>query len=298
MTISTTGKTNPLLPSFSVVLGGIMWGLFWLPLREVGSGGLTGVWPGALIYLGLCVVMVPVLIAKRAALSGVNWLSLVWCGLFTGSAFTLYSISLFLTDVVRSILLFYMTPIWSTLLGVLFLKEQLTWNRLAALVLGLAGLLTILGIGIQVPWPRNVGDWLALIAGVTWAYGCYCMYKLEDSGVLGQMLTFSFGSLVVSIGIIAFGGAALSPEVNLDAIVAAIPTAIAVIVFVVPMLFLTLWPATILSPGRVGLLLMGEVVVGVLSAALLTHEPFGTREFVGALLIVSAGFVEVMKKPG
>ena len=34
-----------------------------------------------------------------------------------------------LTDVVRAILLFYMSPLWSTLLGVLVLKEQLTVNR-------------------------------------------------------------------------------------------------------------------------------------------------------------------------
>lgn len=285
-----------LLPSLAVVLGGVMWGLFWIPLREVGSDGLTGVWPGALIYSGLCLVLLPVLAVKRKTLVGINWLAFAWCGLFTGAAFTLYSISLFLTDVVRSILLFYMTPIWSTILGVLFLGERLTWNRGIALLLGLAGLLTILGVGAQIPWPKNIGDWLALIAGMTWAYGCYCMYKLEGSGVFGQLLTFSFGSLFVSVGFIIFGGVALSPPVEFRELTTAIPTAIAVIIFVLPMLLLTLWPATVLSPGRVGLLLMGEVVVGVVSAAILTNEAFGLREFVGALLIVSAGFVEVAKR--
>ena len=59
------------------------------------------------------------------------------------------------------------------------------------------------------------------------------------------------------------------------------------------MLFLTIWPATLLSPGRVGILLMGELVVGVSSAALLSGEPFGFRELLGTLLIISAGAVEV-----
>jgi len=52
----------------------------------------------------------------------------------------------------------------------------------------------------------------------------------------------------------------------------------------------------VLSPGRVGMLLMVEVLVGVGSAALLTDEAFGIREMAGALLIVSAAVVEVVRQ--
>jgi hypothetical protein len=34
-----------------------------------------------------------------------------------------------------------------------------------------------------------------------------------------------------------------------------------------PITYLTIWPTTVLSPGRVGMLLMVEVIVGVASAA-------------------------------
>ena len=63
-----------------------------------------------------------------------------------------------------------------------------------------------------------------------------------------------------------------------------------------PITYLTIWPATVLSPGRVGMLLMVEVLVGVGSAALLTDETFGIREMAGALLIISAGVVEVVRQ--
>ena len=63
-----------------------------------------------------------------------------------------------------------------------------------------------------------------------------------------------------------------------------------------PITYLTIWPATVLSPGRVGMLLMVEVLVGVGSAALLTDETFGVREIAGALLIISAGVVEVVRQ--
>jgi drug/metabolite transporter (DMT)-like permease len=63
-----------------------------------------------------------------------------------------------------------------------------------------------------------------------------------------------------------------------------------------PITYLTIWPATVLSPGRVGMLLMVEVIVGVVSAAILTDEPFGVREFAGTVLIISAGVVEVLRQ--
>jgi drug/metabolite transporter (DMT)-like permease len=45
-------------------------------------------------------------------------------------------------------------------------------------------------------------------------------------------------------------------------------------------------------------LLMSEVVVGAISAALLSGEMFGAREALGTLLIIAAALFEVLgKKP-
>jgi drug/metabolite transporter (DMT)-like permease len=43
-----------------------------------------------------------------------------------------------------------------------------------------------------------------------------------------------------------------------------------------------------------GILLQLEAVVGIGSAALLAGEPFGARQALGALLVISAGLVEVI----
>ena len=59
---------------------------------------------------------------------------------------------------------------------------------------------------------------------------------------------------------------------------------------------MTLYGAQRLTPGRVGILLLGEVVVGVASAALLTDEPFGWREGLGTALILGAALAEVAKQ--
>jgi drug/metabolite transporter (DMT)-like permease len=68
--------------------------------------------------------------------------------------------------------------------------------------------------------------------------------------------------------------------------------ALAALVWLLPLTWLLLWGARFLEPGRVSLLLLLEVAVAAISAALLAGEPFGLREAVGCVLIVAAGALE------
>ena len=161
------------------------------------------------------------------------------------------------------------------------------------LILGLGGLFTVLGGDQGIPLPRNVGDWLALVSGVTWAFGSLGLYRAQGVPIPGQVFAFVTGALIVAgVGILVefqFGQMAPSAEI----LTGAAPYAALSVVFILPMLFLTIWPATLLSPARVGLLLMSEVVVGLFSAALFSGEPFGWRELLGAMLIVGAAVLEM-----
>ena len=60
----------------------------------------------------------------------------------------------------------------------------------------------------------------------------------------------------------------------------------------IPTVLLSLYGAREVEPGRVAILLMLEVVIGVGSAAMLANEPFGVREIIGALFILSASLYE------
>ncbi|HSF96658.1 MAG TPA: DMT family transporter [Thermohalobaculum sp.] len=282
-----------LLPSLGIVLGGALWGLFWLPVRALGEMGLEGAWPGAMIYLGCTAALTPVVVLRwRQLIRHARVLAV--CGLLTGTAFATYSASLLMTEVVRVILLFYLTPVWATLMGIAFLGERLTLGRAVALVMGVGGMLVVLGIGERLPWPHNLGDWLALASGVAWAWGSMELYRSGGVPVVEQITAFVLGSLAVTFAGIIFGGAAFGGWPPLADLGAAVPLGFLAGLYVVPMLVLTIWPATLLSPGRIGILLMSDVVVGVISAALLSGEPFGLREALGTVLIVGAAVVEVL----
>ena len=284
---------NPAAAAVGLAVGGLFWGLYWMPLRALSELGMGGAWPGAFVFSGTAMLLAPLIWHRRAGLRA-NWWELVSCGLLTGAAFSLFSTAIILTDVLRAIVLFYLTPVWGTLLGLAFLGERLTTARLAALALGITGLLIMLGLGAGWPVPRSLGDSLALASGMVWALGSLRLYQARHISMSEQVIAFVVGGLVIALATITLGGAALNPIGGPQVFAAAIVPLAVISLFVVPTLFLTVWPATVLPPARVGLILMTEIVVGVISAALFAGEAFGWREAVGSLMIVSAGLVEVL----
>jgi drug/metabolite transporter (DMT)-like permease len=198
-----------------------------------------------------------------------------------------------MTEVVRALLLFYLTPIWSTLLGIMLLGERVTVGRLAAIVLGFMGLLVVLDLGVGFPWPRNLGDALGLAAGMFWSYGTVKLFQDNTVGTYELVLVFVVGGAVVLAFAVLFGGAVFGSPPSLSEVRNALPLMLFAGLYTLPMFFLTIWPARLISPARVGILLMGEVVVGVGSAALFSGEPFGLREAIGTILILSAAAVEI-----
>lgn len=278
--------------AIAIVVGGALWGLIWIPIRAIEQAGLPGAWAGFSLYLAAVTLMIPVLVLLRARPLA-HLAVLIPCGLLTGCAFSLYSTSLVLTDVIRSVLLFYLSPIWSTLLGIAFLGERLTPARIGALVLGLGGLIVIMGVGAFGRAP-NLGDVLALISGISWALGSFFLYRAGTVAVTEQVFAFVFGALVVTGLTLLIGGAGIGGSFSGTHLRLAAPWFLITGLIVIPMLFLTIWPATVLTPARLGLLLMSDIVVGVFSAALWSGEPFGWREGLGTLMIVGAGFIEVL----
>ena len=66
------------------------------------------------------------------------------------------------------------------------------------------------------------------------------------------------------------------------------------LIWLLPIIGLTVYGASRLDPGRVAIFLMLEIVIGLASAAWLLDEPFGMRESIGAALIVAAMLAEVL----
>jgi len=285
---------NPMQASFAVLLGGSLWGLYWIPIRWLDGIGFSGPWAGIALNIAGLLLLLPFVYGARQQLAQ-HWRIFLMSGLIAGTAFALFTISLSSTHVAKSILLFYLTPVWSTILGRLFLGEKLTLMRFITLALGLGGMATVLGGGAALPIPQSLGEWFALTSGVLWAFATLGLFKSKGAPIAGQLFAFLFGATCI----LFLGSITLGYSVNFNTDQNALPILLGIaflgIFYILPMIWLTIYPATLLSPVRVGLLLMSEVLVGLSSAALLSGDPFGWREAIGGALIVSATIFEIFR---
>ena len=286
---------SDLLPSVALAFGAALWGLYWIPVRGIEQAGVAAFWTGPTIFAASTIAFIPLLILRFRNYVA-HWRHILLPGLLAGFAFALYIASLNLTDVVRAILLFYLSPLWSTLLGMLMLQERLTVNRVFALLLAFCGLYIVLVVDNGLPWPRNTGDWFALLSGLCWSIASVKLFQDGARMVLEKVITFVVCALFMSLLLVLWQQGDFSGAPDVVTLLAGWQWILLIALLMLPITWLTIWPATLLSPGRVGMLLLCEVLVGATSAALLLDEPFGLRELSGAVLIVSAGIVEVVRQ--
>ena len=286
---------SDLVPSVCLLVAATLWGLYWIPVRGIEQAGVHAFWTGPVIFAASSILFAPFFLLRYRVFLD-NWRSILLPGVLSGLTFALYIASINLTDVVRAILLFYMSPLWSTLLGVLILKERLTANRVIALLLAFTGLYVVLAVDGKFPVPSNVGDWFALISGFCWSVASVKLFQGGARLILEKTTVFVFFALLTSLILIFWQQGNLQGSPDMADLLEGWYWIAIVAFFMLPIIYFTIWPATLLSPGRVGMLLMGEVVVGVASAAILIDETFGARELTGTLLIVSAAVVEVVRQ--
>lgn len=104
-----------------------------------------------------------------------------------------------LIPLVQVISLEFTTPLWVALLAPLFLKERMTWNRLAAAVLGFAGVMLVLRPGMV---PLSEGTVSAIIAALGFA-GSMILTKRLSMTEKPLAILFYMGVVQLPIALIA-----------------------------------------------------------------------------------------------
>lgn len=280
------------LPSVAATTVAAMWGIFWMPLRRVEALGAEGPWATLLTVLCGLLAMAPFAWALRARLCATGRRTVI-STMLGGASFVLYSNALLYGHVAVVILLFYLTPIWSTLIGRFWFGWPIRWWRYLAIVLGMVGIgLVLVGSG-GVPLPQSLGDWLGLAAGMLWSVASTGMHTEEHGGPVESNTFLLIGAAVTAV---LFLPLAPSPPITasgeLPLLIGWVAT-LGVVWWAISMLAIV-WATQRLEPARVGILFMSEVVVGAISAALFADEPFGAAVAVGAVLVIAAGLLETL----
>jgi drug/metabolite transporter (DMT)-like permease len=276
-----------------VFLSAGAWGLYWLPQRMLLDAGMTGGWGTVAQYVISLVVLLPIAIWRL--LSGKQIGLRHWvCGLLLGSGAVFYANSFLVTDVIRALVFFYLTPLWATLIETVFLKRRVGWSRVATVALALLGVWIAIGTDLGIPVPIYLGDWFGLLAGFLIAAGAARTEIEQPEGVFPLLFMVIFFGLIATIYQYPMLSSVIGDVPSLEIAVSSLPFLLGLsLLFVLPTTAVLFWSPPKIGTGVFGILILSELVVGVLSAALLTDEAFGWPQAVGATLIVVAGVAEV-----
>lgn len=305
MTSSGNGRPVHLMwgwlrPDLAVLFSAGMWGTMWIPARAISNGGLDSGLAAALSTLVALVALVPHVLRNRGALvfSRQIW----WVSFLLGFGVALYWEAMVRGNVARVVLLFYMMPIWTVILSRLINGEAATGRRIVGVALGLGGMMVVFSANGGIPLPRTLADYMGLASGFTWALAfVVCARPGMEKTTLSQL----FGSLLIlapSVWLLTLLPGSREAAGAVEGQAGLLATLVWLVVFgliwMLPGMFMTLFGADHLQPGQVAIFLMVEVVIALISSALLLDEPFGLREVTGAILILSASLVEFAGKGG
>ncbi|KFE34177.1 DMT family transporter [Thioclava atlantica] len=281
-----------LIASAITLAMGAFWGLYWLPVRALDARGLPGAWGTLAITLCALGVLAPVALARRREIGRGAPVALVSIAL-GGAAFALYSIGFVYGRVALVILMWFLTPVWSTLIGRFVMGWPTPRLRYLAIMVGLGGLALMLGAGDGLPLPRDLGEWMTLAGGVLWSIATTGIRAKSDLGAPASAFVFALGATLVTLLLAPFLEPLPAPDAVRDLARTVSLALVTGALWWGLSLAALMWATVRLEPARVGLLLMTEVLVGALSAAFLAGETLSPMELAGGLLVLGAGLLEL-----
>lgn len=277
-------------PTLGLLYASTFWGIIWYPSRLLEEAGMQGAWLTLVAYGAALVVFAPFTRLSSVSLKVQPWdlLALVLAAGWTNVAFVLAVLE---GEVVRVILLFYMSPVWTVLLGRWLLAEALTWRTAQLLALGLGGAFVMLWDPVVGRVPLNQADLLALSAGLAFALNNVLIRRIPHLGVRAKTELAWLGVVMVSAAVILLQPVPM-PQV------AAQTWSWTVLLGIGGFMLSTLavvYGVSNMPVQRSAVIMLFELIVGAATAWWLAAEVVELRDWIGGGMIVGAGLLAVFR---
>ena len=161
---------------------------------------------------------------------------------------------------------------------------------MGALGMGIIGLFLMLGAESIIPWPRTLGEWMGLASGFVWSVATIGIRQTSTAGPAENAFVFALGATVTAT-ILTFMLATPLETVHSEAVFLALGTGA---LWWATSIAALMWATARLDPARVGILLMAEVLIASVTAAIFANEHLTAFEYTGGALVLLAGVLEVL----
>ncbi len=284
--ISSSNKEYSLAVS-AILFSAAMWGLIWYPMRLLEQAGMPVVWTTMTAYLAAAVVATAQLLWIRKRITHL-WPPTLWAlALAAGLTNLAFLVALIEGEVVRVMLLFYLSPLWSVLLGHWWLGERISRQSLMMILIAMSGTFMMLWHPeIGFPWPHGLADWLALFASFMFSVNNVLSRKLAVVPMEIKTFAVYWGVVMVAIAVLFLQQASV-PQVEWD--IWLLVTVFGGLAFV-SMTIAVLYGLARIAVFRAAILMLFELLVAAISAWLLTDESMSGMEWLGGALIFIAAY--------
>ncbi|MHB1188024.1 DMT family transporter [Thiobacillus sp.] len=269
----------------SLVYAAALWGLVWYPYRLLDQAGVGGIASSFFSY-ATPLLLIGWLHGRALHTARGHWLWLSALGLAAGWTNLAYVLAVLEGEVVRVLLLFYLSPLWTVLFARFLLHEKLNRAGWAVMALAAGGALAMLWQAGDWPLPRNYAEWLGLSAGVMFAASNVISRHL-DSVTEGAKAV----SIWAGVAVLTVIGLALKPaelDFMADAEAATWLLLLGVGIAIGSMTYAVQYGLARVPANQAIVIFLSELVVAAIAAYFLSDERMGVQEWIGAVMIVTA----------
>ncbi|PKO52758.1 MAG: EamA family transporter [Betaproteobacteria bacterium HGW-Betaproteobacteria-20] len=272
---------------FGLLFGALCWGVIWYPYRLMDNAGISGVAASFYTY-AIALLFSCILFARYWRGAFTQPKSIIWLTIVAGWTNLAYVLAVIDGEVMRVMLLFYLSPIWTLLLAHFWLKEKTHAVGYMAIAASLVGAFIMLydpELG-GLPLPRNTAEWLALSSGMGFSLTNVITRKSSHLSLQAKSFAVWIGVLLVSaLFMPLIDGAFTLPTVfNMTNWLVMV---IIALLLMAATLFVQ-YGVTHIAATRASVLFLFELVVAAIASYYLAHEVMTWNEWLGGGLIVAA----------
>lgn len=288
MNSNNSGKIKQAAP-FLVAAAAILWGVLVVFVKQLNAAGFTAMDIVCIRSYGSVLFLFPGLFLIKKQLLHIK-IKDSWCFLGTGVfSIVFFSYCYFrnveVSSVAVSSILMYTSPVWVTLLSVLFFREKMNGRKAIALLLALCGCILVSGITGGVGRVSLHGILLGLGSGI--GYGLYSIFgRFALNKGYQPMTVTAYTFLFACVGVLPF--------VNLPSIIERLSEnpilwlwALGMALFTTCMSF-SLYTIGLqyMEPGRAAVLATLEPIVTSIVGTVYYKEPLTMAMILGIILVL------------
>lgn len=274
-----------------LLYGAACWGLVWYPYRLLSNAGMDAVASSFFSY-SITLIIGGLIFAARAHLIKQLPLSAYCLCITAGWTNLSYVMAVIDGEVMRVMLLFYLSPVWTLLLAHFWLKEPFHQGQVLAIALAFIGAWFMLSHGhlLFFPVPNNASEWLALSAGMSFALTNVMTRRASHLSLAAKSMLVWFGVTVMSAIFLMAQSAGISNAIH------ALNTGSVLMLMLVALMLLTAtitvqYGVTRMLAMKASVIFLFELVVAAIATYYWTNESLTWIEWLGGGLIIVAGLV-------